>query len=148
MDKQYYAIRVNRSLIQKNWDQQTVDRIQKTAESRELNEHEKKHLEETQRRVRLYDTSPKVFGLHSGGKGNGACGGLYEKHQLNRILGRYAEGTAEAVPVSFGLTQVDSDSNAEDAHFLRCLESQGVDNWGGFDYAREQFQEEGGGNDD
>lgn len=43
--------------------------------------------------------------LHSGGRGNGAQGGLYTKKQLNRIIGKYPEGSAKAIPVAFGFTQ-------------------------------------------
>ena len=30
----------------------------------------------------------------------------------------------------------------EDIKFLRCLEAAGVDNWSGYDYAQELFQED------
>jgi hypothetical protein len=30
----------------------------------------------------------------------------------------------------------------EDSHFLSCLRNAGVDNWDGFDYAVEAFEEE------
>lgn len=53
------------------------------------------------------------FALHSGGRGNGAAGGLYSKKQINRILGRYPEGAAKAIPVAFGYTQVTADANAD-----------------------------------
>jgi hypothetical protein len=29
----------------------------------------------------------------------------------------------------------------EDARFLQCLQNAGVDNWDGYDYAREEFYE-------
>lgn len=41
------------------------------------------------------------FALHSGGRGNGAQGGLYTKNQLNRIIGKYPAGAAKAIPVAF-----------------------------------------------
>lgn len=145
---QLYAIRVNSSLQQHLWDKSNLARWESTSASRVLSENEVKARDAVKDRVDAYEGSTKVFSWHSGGKGNGAVGGLYAKTQIKRIIGRYPEGVAEAVPVSFGVTQEDSDSNAEDAHFLRCLESAGVDNWDGYDYAREQFQEEGGGNDD
>ena len=40
------------------------------------------------------------YHLHSGGRGNGATGGLYRKSQVNRILGRYGAGQAKALPVA------------------------------------------------
>lgn len=52
------------------------------------------------------------FELHSGGRGNGAKGGLYTKKQINRIIGKYPEGVAKAIPVAIGLTQLE----AEDLH--------------------------------
>ena len=45
--------------------------------------------------------------LHSGGRGNGARGGLYTKKQINRIVGKYAEGAAKAIPVAVGYNQQD-----------------------------------------
>lgn len=85
-----------------------------------------------------------LFILHSGGRGNGAQGGLYTKKQINRIIGKYAEGAAKAIPVAFGFTQVVADGNAEDADWLCCLEQAGVDNWCGYDEARDiQRQQQG-----
>lgn len=49
------------------------------------------------------------FVLHSGGRGNGAVGGLYTKKQLNRIIGKYPEGAAKAIPVAFGYTQSEAE---------------------------------------
>lgn len=43
--------------------------------------------------------------LHTGGRGNGAVGGLYTEGQLKRILGRYPKGGAEAVPVALGVKE-------------------------------------------
>ena len=146
--EQLYVVRVNQSLIQQKRDLEAIKRFQKANETRGLTSSEEQDVLTIRARVEAYESAPKVFVCHSGGKGNGAVGGLYTKKQINRILGRYTEGNAEALPVSIGLTQEASDSNAEDAHFLRCLESAGVDNWDGFDYAREQYQEEGGGSDD
>lgn len=40
------------------------------------------------------------------------------------------------------------DDMREDVTFLRCLESQGVDNWDGYDYAREEFNEIWGDDDE
>lgn len=148
MEKQLYAIRVNSSLQQHLGDKSNLARWESTSASRAMSEHEVFLAAVAQARVDAYESSPKVFYYHSGGKGNGAAGGLYSKTQIKRIIGRYPEGVAEAVPVAFGFTQEVADDNAEEAHFLACLQSQGVDNWNGYDYAREQFQEEGGGNDD
>lgn len=47
------------------------------------------------------------YTLHVGGRGNGAKGGLYNKRQVNRILGKYPEGSAKAVPVVVGYSQQD-----------------------------------------
>lgn len=58
---------------------------------------------------------PARYTLHSGGRGNGAQGGLYTKGQLNRIIGKYAAGAAKAIPVSFGLTQKQVDTYVETA---------------------------------
>ena len=55
---------------------------------------------------------PQQYALHSGGRGNGAQGGLYTKKQINRIIGKYPEGVAKAIPVAIGLTQLE----AEDRH--------------------------------
>lgn len=88
------------------------------------------------------------FALHSGGRGNGAQGGLYTKKQLSRIIGRYPEGAAKAIPVAFGYTQVTADGNAEDSDWLNCLEIAGVDNWSGYDHAREIQREQQGEGDD
>lgn len=75
---------------------------------------------------------PARFILHSGGRGNGAAGGLYSKKQINRIIGRYPEGAAKAIPVAFGLTQVESDENASEAEILSKARAYGVDNWAGW----------------
>lgn len=53
--------------------------------------------------------------LHSGGRGNGAVGGLYTKKQINRIIGKYPEGAAKAIPVAFGFTQAQVDAYVETA---------------------------------
>lgn len=54
----------------------------------------------------LFETGKmERFVLHSGGRGNGAVGGLYTKKQLNRIIGKYPAGAAKAIPVAFGYTQ-------------------------------------------
>lgn len=83
------------------------------------------------------------FDLHSGGRGNGAQGGLYTKEQLNRIIGRYPEGVAKAVPVSFGFTQAEADENASEAHILGHARAYGVDNWEGWmEWDREACCEE------
>lgn len=86
--------------------------------------------------------------LHSGGRGNGAQGGLYTKKQINRIIGKYAEGAAKAIPVAFNFTQTQAESNEEDADWLSCLEQAGVDNWCGYDEARNIQREQQGGPDD
>lgn len=64
--------------------------------------------------------SGKQFSLHSGGRGNGAQGGLYTKKQINRIIGKYPEGVAKAIPVAFGRTQVETDLDAERAATCDC----------------------------
>lgn len=91
-----------------------------------------------------YLQAGRQFDLHCGGRGNGAQGGLYTKEQLNRILGRYPEGAAKAIPVAFGFTQDAADENEEQSNFLTCLESQGVDNWDGYEYAQDQYREDFG----
>lgn len=35
----------------------------------------------------------------------------------------------------------DYEEMLEELRFLRCLEAAGVDNWDGYDYAQEMFQE-------
>ena len=62
-----------------------------------------------------YLQSGSQFGLHSGGRGNGAVGGLYTKKQVKRIIGRYPEGIAKAVPVAIGYTDEQADENASKA---------------------------------
>lgn len=39
------------------------------------------------------------------------------------------------------ITEEEYISLQEDSHWLSCLENAGVDNWDGYDYAREIFQE-------
>lgn len=58
---------------------------------------------------------PARYTLHAGGRGNGAQGGLYTKKQINRIIGKYNEGVAKAIPVAFGFTQQQVDSYVETA---------------------------------
>ena len=79
-----------------------------------------------------YLQAGRQFDLHSGGRGNGAQGGLYTKEQLNRILGRYPDGVAKAIPVAFGFTQGVADENASEAHILNHARNYGVDNWQGW----------------
>lgn len=40
------------------------------------------------------------------------------------------------------ITKDEYDELLEDQRFLRCLERAGVDNWDGYDFAREYFNEE------
>ena len=56
-----------------------------------------------------YLQSGRQFSLHAGGRGNGAVGGLYTKKQINRIIGKYPEGVAKAIPVAFGYTQSEAE---------------------------------------
>lgn len=72
------------------------------------------------------------FSIHSGGRGNGAVGGLYTEKQLKRIIGRYPEGVAKAIPVATGYTQKQADDNESEAHILGHARSYGVDNWCGW----------------
>lgn len=87
-----------------------------------------------------YLQAGRQFDLHSGGRGNGAQGGLYTKEQLNRIIGRYPEGVAKAIPVAFGFTQERVDGFCEDSDMLVALEDAGVDNWSGYGDAMESYQ--------
>lgn len=72
------------------------------------------------------------FFLHSGGRGNGAQAGLYTANQINRIIGRYPEGVAKAIPVAIGYSQIAADHHASEAHILGHARSHGVDNWCGW----------------
>ena len=83
------------------------------------------------------------FTIHSGGRGNGAVGGLYTEKQLKRIIGRYPEGVAKAIPVATGFTQTDADDNHEQALWMSCYEQAGVDNWCGRDEAIAIWRENG-----
>jgi hypothetical protein len=40
------------------------------------------------------------------------------------------------------ITKAEYDSLVEDANWLRCLESAGVDNWTGYDHAQEILAED------
>lgn len=40
------------------------------------------------------------------------------------------------------ITKKEYESLLEDSKWLQCLENAGVDNWDGYDYARELFNEE------
>lgn len=122
---QLYAVRIDRTLQQFKWDCDRRDFCK--ARGQELDEHTAKRLKDFAEGA----LSP-VYAYHSGGKGNGAMGGLYEKKQLNRIIGRYEAGVAVAVPVSFGYTQATADYNASEAHILEHARNHGVDNWGGW----------------
>lgn len=95
-----------------------------------------------------YLQAGQQFTLHCGGRGNGAQGGLYTKEQLNRIIGRYDEGVAKAIPVAFGRLESQWDKADSDLHFLSCLQAEGVDNWSGYEFAQERFREECGGDSD
>ena len=70
------------------------------------------------------------FALHSGGRGNGAQGGLYTKKQLNRIIGKYPEWAAKAIPVAFGTTQAQKEQcaqfHARNAFWIDCLDEVGI----------------------
>ena len=60
------------------------------------------------------------YTLHSGGRGNGARGGLYTSKQLNRIIGKYAEGAAKAIPVAFGRTDADVEALVCEVSLCGC----------------------------
>lgn len=70
------------------------------------------------------------FFLHSGGRGNGAQGGLYTKKQINRIIGKYPEGAAKAIPVALGTTQAKveqcSQFHARNSFWIDCLDAVGI----------------------
>lgn len=51
------------------------------------------------------------------------------KDEYNQLHARIAE------------LEADVNEAEEDVVFLRCLENAGVDNWDGYDYAREEFNE-------
>lgn len=89
--------------------------------------------------------------FHSGGSKTGANIALYDDRGANRIVGRlkgYGYADVEKVPVAFGFTQEQADENADDAMFLSCLYSNGVDNWHGYEYAQDDYQKLNGGDDE
>lgn len=83
------------------------------------------------------------FSIHSGGRGNGAVGGLYTEKQLKRIIGRYPEGVAKSVPVAVGYTQEQAEDNEKESLWMSCYEQAGVDNWHGRDEAVQIWKENG-----
>lgn len=84
---------------------------------------------------------PDKIILHSGGRGNGARGGLYGAKQVNRIIGRYPEGVAKAVPVVIGKYEQQEMADQEQLLWLQALEDAGVDNWSGIDHAHDTLEE-------
>lgn len=82
-----------------------------------------------QHRERFLQAGLQFF-LHSGGRGNGAKGGLYTKKQINRIIGKYPEGAAKAIPVAFGTTQAQKEQcaqfHARNAFWIDCLDEVGI----------------------
>lgn len=68
--------------------------------------------------------------LHSGARWPGARGGLYTSKQLSRIIGKYAEGAAKAIPVAFGTTQAQKEQcaqfHARNAFWIDCLDEVGI----------------------
>lgn len=40
------------------------------------------------------------------------------------------------------ITKAEYESLLDDRHLLSCLECAGVDNWSGYDYAREMYNED------
>lgn len=58
------------------------------------------------------------------------------KDEYNQLQARIAELESEV------------DDMREDVTFLRCLENAGVDNWDGIDYARDEFSEIWGDDDE
>lgn len=84
-----------------------------------------------------YLQAGQQFRLHVGGRGNGAVAGLYTEKQLGRIIGKYPEGVARAIPVVIGKTEKQEASDADDLLWLDALEAAGVDNWVGIDEARD-----------
>lgn len=79
--------------------------------------------------------------FHSGGSKTGASVALYDESGANRIIGRYKGRYPKArkVPVALGYTQDVADENSDDAQFLMCLDSAGVDNWHGYEFAQEEY---------
>lgn len=71
------------------------------------------------------------FILHTGGRGNGAQGGLYTKKQLNRIIGKYPEGSAKAIPVAF---PADVEAAVESAlSKAATARKHAAEDWGSYD---------------
>ena len=71
------------------------------------------------------------FALHSGGRGNGAQGGLYTKNQLNRIIGKYPAGSAKAIPVAF---PADVEAAVESAlSKAATARKHAAEEWGSYD---------------
>ena len=79
--------------------------------------------------------------IHTGGRGNGARGGLYGAKQVNRIIGRYPKGVARAVPVVIGKYEQQEMADQEQLLWLQALEDAGVDNWSGFAHAYDTLEE-------
>lgn len=92
--------------------------------------------------------APGVY--HSGGYKTGAKVALYDGAGANRVLGKYKQRYPEVkkVPVAFGFTQEEAEDNCDSTLFLSCLESQGVDNWDGYEYAQDEYQEAKGDSDE
>lgn len=93
------------------------------------------------RHAEQYLQAGQQFRLHVGGRGNGAVAGLYTEKQLGRIIGKYPEGVARAIPVVIGKTEKQEESDADDLDWLQALEAAGVDNWCGVDHAQDILKE-------
>lgn len=128
---QLYTVQINSTLQQLKWDHAQVAHLEKhlTGDNKAYIESQ---LDSIKARIAKAQEGPQVYSYHSGGKGNGAVGGLYTKKQLNRILGRYPEGIAKALPVAIGFTQADADENESEAEILGKAREWGVDNWEGW----------------
>lgn len=129
---QLFAIRINSTLQQLRWDIANLATLEKRAMQGPLVDYEVNQVNTLQARIAAAKAGQQVYTYHSGGKGNGAIGGLYEKKQINRIIGRYPEGIAVAVPVAFGFTQAEAIDNESEAEILAQARSYGVDNWEGW----------------
>lgn len=98
----------------------------------------------------LYAVQYKPGCYHSGGSKTGTKVALYDDAGANRIVGRYKRRYPDVkkVPVAFWFTQETADSNADDSDFLLCLQSQGVDNWSGYEFAQEEYAKLSGDSDE
>lgn len=142
MSKQYYMVMVDHTLNQFHIDSDHRSRM--AEHGREPHESVAKRLKDFSEGALVPDPRP-----HVGGRGNGAVGGVYTKEQLKRIIGRYPEGVATAVPIATGYTQAQADDNASEAEILSQARAWGVDNWEGWmEWAPDEEEEEEGEEDE